>query len=599
MCETTFTEHYLCWDQYVGFFEIPPKDDGAGYTDPTTSDDPTNCPFLKPSLLNESNLYNACFSCASWYIFKHDPSTKCCALRALSGMFIARPRAMLYAEQLGTIEKMMDDDAPTELQHEALLCWKEIILAEEHRIETGAAKEKMDSKKDITISKRISGDQDGDSSLAGGVMTQHCSRLFQLTKSLNSTIRFATVDLIGHLLRQGLINPMETIPHLLALQGDVGAPEIRTLARKLIIIEGEKRPDMLRQRICAGVRQAFLFQRVVYPNSERITAIVEEVNGSNQKNDGKDIVCIFGSIFLESIKTSRVQRQGLIRSLLTLFTNVRDRVHNRSDASNTTTGYSPGKVDGYANSPLKSNRKESTLDGGYLQQLPLLSYAVQILAHLPYTASADPLYAIHIITGIATLQGAELLDRFRDFLMPFGLANSEDDDIDHAMVDVLEGISKNKGGDWNAAVDLMRSTSFKLTQFIEMSAEASSLILLLRLKNFLKKVYNLSDTRCIEYSPTDKERICDKTIRVPDRMPRFNNDIGIAASIYSNPKWSENVDVIRDPDLFSFIVLYGEFRELMRQGDNAVERTLHDSEKDLPEGEKNDLKQCGRVSTQC
>lgn len=55
------------------------------------------------------------------------------------------------------------------------------------------------------------------------------------------------IDLIGHLLRQGLINPMATVPHLLAVQGDVKSPATRLLALKLLINEGEKRPDMLRE----------------------------------------------------------------------------------------------------------------------------------------------------------------------------------------------------------------------------------------------------------------------------------------------------------------------------------------------------------------
>ena len=156
-------------------------------------------------------------------------------------------------------------------------------------------------------------------------MTQHSPRLFELTTSNDPSIRYAAVDLIGHLLRQGLINPMETVPHLLALQGDVGAPDVRLLVRKLLIIEGEKRPDMLRQRVCAGVRQAYLFQRIVYSNNKHMTAVVKEESILIDKSVKKENVCIFGPIFEDSIKSSRVQRQGLIKSLLTLFTNDRQK----------------------------------------------------------------------------------------------------------------------------------------------------------------------------------------------------------------------------------------------------------------------------------
>ena len=125
------------------------------------------------------------------------------------------------------------------------------------------AKAKMDSKKSITVSKKISGDQDADATLFGGVLTSHAPRLFELMQTQDKALRFASLDLIGHLLRQGQINPNETVPFLLAVQGDVEEDGIRSLALKLLMIEGEKRPDMLRQRVCAGVKQAFLFQKSV------------------------------------------------------------------------------------------------------------------------------------------------------------------------------------------------------------------------------------------------------------------------------------------------------------------------------------------------
>lgn len=105
----------------------------------------------------------------------------------------------------------------------------------------------MALQKNITVSKRISGDQDGDACISGSVLTTHAPRLYQMTLSPDEKIRFHLVDLIGHLLRQGLINPMETVPYLLALQGDIKSPSTRSLSLKLVITEGEKRPDMLRK----------------------------------------------------------------------------------------------------------------------------------------------------------------------------------------------------------------------------------------------------------------------------------------------------------------------------------------------------------------
>ena len=228
-------------------------------------------------------LSSASFALFKEYLDKDDESTKCLALRAMNGVFISRPRVVLAAEQLGIITSVISEQAAPSVQIESLRCWRDILLAEEKRIESGAAKEKMLHQKHVALSKRISGDQDGDACISGSVLTKHVDRLYELTQSKNEKVRHMIFDLIGHLLHQGLINPMATVPHLLAVQGDVKSPSTRALALKLLINEGEKRPDMLRQRICAGVKHAFSFQRAVYSSdtngSPRVTALLTKTEG--------------------------------------------------------------------------------------------------------------------------------------------------------------------------------------------------------------------------------------------------------------------------------------------------------------------------------
>lgn len=192
-------------------------------------------------------LSNAAFALFLEYLNKEDASTKCLALRAMNGVFISRPRVVLVAEQLGIITSVIGKDAPPSVQVESLRCWRDILLCEEEPIDSGAAKAKMATQKNVTLSKRIGGDQDGDACIYGSVLTKHSYRLYELTLSKDDKVRYMIIDLIGHLLRQGLINPMETVPHLLAVQGDVKSSSTRALALKLLLNEGEKRPDMLRE----------------------------------------------------------------------------------------------------------------------------------------------------------------------------------------------------------------------------------------------------------------------------------------------------------------------------------------------------------------
>ena len=206
----------------------------------------------------------------------------------MNGVFISRPRVVLAAEQFGIFTSVISEESPSTVQIESLRCWRDILLAEENRIESGAAKKKMQLQTNISVSKRISGDQDGDACISGSVLTKHADRLYELILSKDEKVRHTIIDLIGHLLRQGLINPM-------AVQGDVQSPRARSLALKLLIIVGEKRPDMLRQRICAGLKQAYSFQKLVYPHdvhgAPRVTALLT-------RNEGPKIITdtIFDSV---------------------------------------------------------------------------------------------------------------------------------------------------------------------------------------------------------------------------------------------------------------------------------------------------------------
>ncbi|MGH7974505.1 MAG: hypothetical protein ACREBR_03170, partial [bacterium] len=203
---------------------------------------------------------------------------------------------------------------------------------------------------------------------------------------------------------------METVPYLLALQGDVANQPIRSLALKLLVTEGEKRPDMLRQRVCAGVRQAYKFQRLVNPSS--ITAVVRD---STLDSDRDSVQCIFGPIYKDCLSSSKVQKQSLYKSLLNVFCRKRKW---RSDINEDDL-----KGSAILEATVKKSKRRSTTVSSkksimvsVAEELPLLSYAVQILAHLPYTSSADVLFVAHSIPNITSVQGTQLSDRLANFI---------------------------------------------------------------------------------------------------------------------------------------------------------------------------------------
>lgn len=510
-----------------------------------------------PNMITWKNLATSCKQLFMKFLEKNDPQTKCAALRGMCGIFIAHPRELLKMNESGMISEVMSPSSPPSLQLESLLCWREILLVEEVRIDSGEAKAKMDSKESITVSKKISGDQDADATLFGGVLTSHAPRLFELMQTQDKALRFASLDLIGHLLRQGQINPNETVPFLLAVQGDVEEDGIRSLALKLLMIEGEKRPDMLRQRVCAGVKQAFLFQKSVYPDREEVSALVKIRKHSNLISE-----CVFGRVYKECIMNIKKQRRGLFRNLLGLFD-----LQNRTDQVK-------------ANSrKVKSNQ--------FLLDLPMLSFTSQVLAYLPYAVASDPLYIIYNISSTLALRGPDLLDRLALFLRPLGLSSSDAMDENNVEEDALEVASKRKTPHTAKQVAPLLQSNVDLQEFSDLCVEAGALSLLLRLKAFLRLAYNLSEARCIGYNPESKE-VAERTI---SRASTLTFD----SQLYMQPFEGES-------DLHHFdsmILQYTEFRQLMRaeasigtggaesdeedEGENSKKRNRSDSSEALDE----------------
>jgi len=545
-----------------------------------------------PNDLTWDNVSDCCFRLFYFYLTTktNDASTQCAALRALTGVFMARPRMMLAVERSGLLHKIMSDNPLKDqtdqhralLQLEALKCWRDILLAEEWRVESGTAKQQLDHKAGINVSKRISGDQDGDASLVGSVLSQHSSRLYELaTISPHAALRLAAVELIGHLLRQGLINPMETVPHLFALQGDVSNPSIRLLALQILIREGEKRPDMLRQRVCAGIHQAYLFQRRHNAATEDIVAVIWEKDHGQKKPE-----CVFARIYNDSLSASRVQKHAMYKSLLGLFTTIKgsgylldesdesfledDSQIPKSEDKTTPTGIALRSRNKIRKSNCKTpeDRTKDLVEG-----IPLLCYASQLLAHLPYAASVDVLYVIHQITKILALEGGQLLDRFAILLGPYiPDLNGDEKEIEsysketnpdgeqYDDINVRENSLEKAGNKIKfpsrskVAKFICEENCFSVPAFAALCAEASGLILLMRLRLFLKKTYSLNETRCLEFNPNDtKIKVQDRGIATPEIMELFHNRIPSFFVSGSND-WNKD----------SLIIVYSEFRRSLR-----------------------------------
>lgn len=375
-----------------------------------------------------------------------------------------------------------------------------------------------------SVSERIAGDQDGDATILGGILSNHADRLCEMTLALDTKLRDISLQLLEVLLRQGLINPNDAVPFLFALQGDIAHQPIRSRALRLLMREAEKRPDMIRQRVCAGVKKAFSFQRLISPSVSIVSAVVEKQEGENTTYE-----CIFDSIYKECVRPNRKQRIGMYLNLLGQF-----QFFNDADAI----------ID--HKQPAQHRILCIHADIG------LLAFSSQILAHLPYTSLEDPLFIIHNIGAIVAFQGHLILDRLALVLQRVGLASHDDLDESNSSEDALERAAKAKFPKNTKEAGAIRRKEFDMESFIRLCRAGAGLTLLLRLKAYLRTLYGLSEARCLEYDPNLKERLSDKFFCRSQGIPPFDTRIFLENSS-------------KEKDVDSLIRQYAEFRRLMRE----------------------------------
>ncbi|CAN0006597.1 unnamed protein product, partial [Phaeothamnion confervicola] len=160
----------------------------------------------------------AVYEMLRWWLERADAETQCSALTGLAGLLSGAPRLALVAQRHGVVGRVLSASAvPPAVCRRALAALREVLLAEEARVESGAARESMVAA-GVTAAARVGGDQDAESSAVGGVLQLHVATLLRRLLHPADEVRLEATLLVGTVLRQGLVNPLETVPHLLALQ---------------------------------------------------------------------------------------------------------------------------------------------------------------------------------------------------------------------------------------------------------------------------------------------------------------------------------------------------------------------------------------------
>jgi cohesin loading factor subunit SCC2 len=444
------------------------------------------------------------------------------ALRGIGLLFISSPRHFLQAEQECKLLRKVFKESNEAVQMQGLQSCVELLEAEEERIETGSAKQRMEAAS--TTSSQVKGDQDADASILGSVLQIHLTSILERSFAKQAALRMGAIRLLGTMLRQGLVNPLQCIPHLVALEADHD-PKVAHEAHEQILKLHEKHPQFVYNRALDGLKLSHSFQLKTFGSCK---ALMKTIRDEDQP--------VFARLYNPMLRANSKVRNSFLRLCVGLFDQQHvtnpdgksggssaagasdasgdseagfevDMLNGATNGASLPPGRKGGKSKGKGKGKAKAQGGQSGVKSG--DNVPLLIYMTQVLSMLPYDVQEEPLYLIHLINRQVSLQGSALDVSLKRQFNKVGFKPDEADDVD---VDASEGVAEGIG--------LQLPSAAVMEELRARCAGGFAIGLLLKLKHFLKQVYCLNDSKCSAYSPfTSTSKANEKAIFKPDGIP--------------------------------------------------------------------------------
>ncbi|KAL8005300.1 putative sister chromatid cohesion domain, SCC2/Nipped-B family [Plasmopara halstedii] len=394
-----------------------------------------------------------------------------CAGKAVQGMgflFLIRPRLFLRAQQEGLLSYLLKADT-RKAKLQCLISMKELLLYQEEHLGNGHATKSLNQFK--SKEQQVQGDQEADASLIGNVMQAELENVLHLLLQKVPQIRKAAIACIDALLTQGLVNPLQCIPNLVALETD-RISDVRDTAFSLLLALHKRYWSQFHTPLIEGIENSYSFQLSVFGDTTALG--IDE----NEKD-----FCLFGRLFSNCVPTMKSHRPRFLRALVNQFTE-----------------------QGSILRPLRN--KETIIDSDTItSRLKFLCYLAQILASLPYELEEEPLYIIYLVNRYVSLRLGPVMDDLKKAFAEAGVAPSL------LMNDELD-LSTLKLGEYSLCLPARSVLSLGIN-----GRTAFAIALMLRLKFTLKHNFQLTNERCATFKPTStdtsaeaKERLFKKLL---------------------------------------------------------------------------------------
>ncbi|KAL1456875.1 hypothetical protein WDU94_001565, partial [Cyamophila willieti] len=384
------------------------------------------------------------------YFLDRRPEYRSFLLKAIGHICIRHYELMLTPELKAMYQEVLRDPyADTQIKRQVLVNI-EIYLSEE---------EKRMIQQDLEWAKLSKNENlkemcDVSSGMASTIVQLYLKEIVESYLHPSLDVRHAVLKVIQLILAQGLLNPVQLVPYLICMSTDPEKPVSNSADKQLQDIE-KKYPGFIYMKSQQGIRLSYQFQKTLQKT--------HIVRGFREK-EGELPGALNG--FLYSILKTKQQRRAVALSFLKQF------------------------------------------DEQVKTSLEQMLYLTDNMAYFPYTVQDEPLFIIHNIDIMLSVNGTNLIQSFKEALLPL-YGPQPEVRIDPRTGMEIPYMEEDEDEDEETLLARMPEDA---TPLVDVMTASQGCILLLMLKNHLKAMYGFNDAKISQYSPSENSKLYEKAV---------------------------------------------------------------------------------------
>lgn len=344
---------------------------------------------------------------------------------------------------------------------------------------------------------------DVSSGMASRVIQLYLQEILDCFLNRDDAVRLWAVKVVQIVLRQGLVHPVRMVPYLICLSTDC---KLESAHRADALLKDIDRSysGFVNMKVQFGLQLCFKLQEVLQYNSKTKSCIIRGYN----KREADILPTALNDFLYTLLRATKPQRRALVQTVIKQF----------------------------------DDQKTS---------LRQLLYIADNLAYFPYVVQDEPLYLIHQIDLLISMAGTNILATFKECLKP-----------NEKMLDVLEDDDDEE--DPEILLKRLPDNTLEVQRCI---TSAQACMLLLILKEHLKDMYGLTDSKISRYSPSEP-KIYEKAVtrkNVTDFNPTTTIDVikKQHEQKFSSRSEEINANQLNDEEKMDIVLKYLDFKQLM------------------------------------